>query len=122
MSETDPRLAAVAVVMDAYERDRLPFLALAFLGILDGDRLRDLAPPEDDPVARILAATPAPSPAYERTNALPRMQRAPVSPVDVARWRSSREWPDASEARSRFALWMESGEPFHPDVLSNERG
>jgi hypothetical protein len=113
--DIEPRELAYTIVQDALERDLPLFVALAYLGLVDGDRLRSAfkaSPGDVDPIQDILARGTAPDPVYRQHGdwTEPRKRTMRVQ-VDDARWQArNTRHIDVQQARSLFAKWMEGDE------------
>jgi hypothetical protein len=123
----EPRELAYTIVQDALERDLPLFVALAYLGVVDGERIRSLfqqAQQPDDLIQDILSRGTAPEPVYRQhgdwiepryvsdvwnqTNTMPSRRRQMRVQVDDARWQArNTRHIDVQQARSLFAKWME---------------
>jgi hypothetical protein len=126
--DIEPRELAYTIVQDALERDLPLFVALTYLGIVDGERVRTLfeqARQPDDLIQDILSRGTAPEPVrdwvphpdvtYDPDRGYVRRRGDWVEPkrpmrvqVDDARWqaRNTRHM-DITQARTLFAKWMD---------------
>jgi hypothetical protein len=110
--DIEPRELAYTIVQDALERDLPLFVALTYLGIVDGERIRALfqhASQPDDLIQDILSRGTVPDPQYRQRGDWiePRRKQMRVQ-VDDARWqaRNTRHM-DITQARTLFAKWMD---------------
>jgi hypothetical protein len=110
--DSEPRELAYTIVQDALERDLPLFVALTYLGIVDGERIRSLfqhASQPDDLIADILSRGTAPEPVHRRQRGDWVEPRRPMRvQVDDARWQArNTRHIDVQQARTLFSRWME---------------
>jgi hypothetical protein len=124
--DSDPRELASTIVQDALERDFPLFVALTYLGIVDGERIRSLfqqASQPDDLIADILSRGTAPEPYRQRGDWVEPKRPMRVQ-VDDARWqtRNTRHM-DVQQARTLFSRWMDGDQSISMEqAVGWERG
>jgi hypothetical protein len=111
--DSEPRDLAYTIVQDALERDLPLFVALAYLGLIDADRLRSAfkaSESDADPIQAILARGTAPDPVYRQHGDWHEPRKRPMRvQVDDARWQArNTRHIDVGQARTLFARWMEN--------------
>jgi hypothetical protein len=112
--DIEPRDLAYTIVQDALQRDLPLFVALTYLGIVDGERIRTLfqqASQPDDLIQDILSRGTAPEPQYRQRGDWIEPRRPMRVQVDDARWQArNTRHIDVQQARTLFARWMEGDE------------
>jgi hypothetical protein len=114
MSDPTPEELAIEVVMHAMQQMPDAFVAMHFLGVLDGAGLRppDRERPEVEPVLVIMDQL---HPQLDASNTWNRRPLRDVIP-DPHAWPKTRRSGD--ESRALFSKWVNGEIPYHPSVLN----